>query len=723
MRYIKFCWLLVLGLLLGAGQGAVDAQDSAAPYLYYYSGYYHALVVERADGTDSRLLGEGLIPQSPHDLATGLLWSPSGEWLAWAVYTGSGPIMSYRDPVKAYALSVDGQRRLTTLESLEAIENIQWSPTEDLLLVVGYVHYESLYYKTSPLQIWMIDPERDNVVVQVEQSPPPVFNPEMGYIDAYWTPDGQQVVVTFYDETDNYVGGIRTIIVDRQGHSRQTFFDGPLFYGRQAKRLFNDVGLTLTNDPATSHLVVHDLLLEEEWHVPTALRPIEAVEWHEAVRGLWVTTRDPACHPTQASCTFALWQVRNGHTDLVVDDIVRLSPFIRIENGTQIRYVITAQRRVVQVDAQGRVNHLPVQLPEEVLGSDVFWRWAAGYLGVGIGPDDQWWGYDLATGRAFSLDNQPGEPRQFSVDGRYMAYMSEGAILYDTQTDETLRFSPDSHSDGTAADGLIVWHPTQNWFFTYDDSTVSGGGSGTNWIGVASADGRVRRELTLGYVSWAGWLPAQVDVSHLPAPTPLTPPYPEPVQQVYGINPHWSVPTALQWSPDSGQILYISVLNWAWLYDLQTGVRHVATLENLVPPTIVWERDADGRYQPVNLSADEIPPWEDDLLAVSANGRFGLYQDVQGDGLVVERATGVTVSTNTLTHGYIQSGALSPDGTYAVVCEWINVGGCSLYNIQTQQWVTELPPASSAAFSPDGRWLALAVSWDIWLWDVEALVR
>lgn len=96
MRRILYCicWLCCL-LLLGL---PATAQDDP-PYIYYYSGTLNGIVVERADGTDSRILGQGLMPEAAN-FVDGPGWSPDGRWFAWRGYVplefgGSAPRGSY----------------------------------------------------------------------------------------------------------------------------------------------------------------------------------------------------------------------------------------------------------------------------------------------------------------------------------------------------------------------------------------------------------------------------------------------------------------------------------------------------------------------------------------------------------------------------------------------------------------------------------------------------
>lgn len=101
-----------------------EAQTSDAPYLYYYSKPLNAFVIERADGTDSRTLGENVLPADA-EVVYGS-WSPSGKWLAWHTFSEMGII------------SADGQNNIIAL--VEGKKDFLWSSTQDILLAYdGYV--------------------------------------------------------------------------------------------------------------------------------------------------------------------------------------------------------------------------------------------------------------------------------------------------------------------------------------------------------------------------------------------------------------------------------------------------------------------------------------------------------------------------------------------------------------------------------------------------------
>lgn len=93
---------LVSGVLLpltGPPQ-AVRSQADAdlAPYLYYHSDLAGGMVLERADGTDSRMLVEDVSsPGAPTRHSSLIEWSPSGQYYLWRRYIRelTGPTLDY----------------------------------------------------------------------------------------------------------------------------------------------------------------------------------------------------------------------------------------------------------------------------------------------------------------------------------------------------------------------------------------------------------------------------------------------------------------------------------------------------------------------------------------------------------------------------------------------------------------------------------------------------
>src|SRR5690606_21366674 len=130
--------LIPLLLMLFALAFNMNAQlDEEPPYLYHYSRMLGGIIVERADGTDSRHLGKGVIPPGMTGIA-GPGWSPLGRYFA---VSGT----NYLDHVRAQGVYLFDSQNNSTTELLSFTRGIYetyelvWSPKDDWLIIIGTV--------------------------------------------------------------------------------------------------------------------------------------------------------------------------------------------------------------------------------------------------------------------------------------------------------------------------------------------------------------------------------------------------------------------------------------------------------------------------------------------------------------------------------------------------------------------------------------------------------
>src|SRR5690349_11466173 len=103
---------IALVVLFGFGivSSVTNAQESSkAPFMYYYSDFVDSWIIERADGTDSRMIGAGLTINDPFSME----WSHSGEWFAWT--SGFG---FFQIPFELWIVHRDGKHRITITDAL-----------------------------------------------------------------------------------------------------------------------------------------------------------------------------------------------------------------------------------------------------------------------------------------------------------------------------------------------------------------------------------------------------------------------------------------------------------------------------------------------------------------------------------------------------------------------------------------------------------------------------
>ena len=185
MRVFALMGLLVLMLSSVVAQD--DAALSDAPYIYYYSGALNGIVVERADGTDSRLIGQGLMKESALEVL-GPGWSPDGRWFAWRSIT---PLELTHRTGRGYAVSVNDES-LSLLNAFKCVHDMMWHPTRNILLVHGTVD-ESVECKREIPPIvtyWLLDADAQALLANIS------IESDLNYTlipPIYWYSDDQEL--------------------------------------------------------------------------------------------------------------------------------------------------------------------------------------------------------------------------------------------------------------------------------------------------------------------------------------------------------------------------------------------------------------------------------------------------------------------------------------------------------------------------------------------------
>jgi len=170
-----------------------DAQDEEvpAPYLYYYSGILNAFVMERADGTNSRMLAQDVMPKT-HNAIHRPDWSPSGEWLAWrsGEFGGLGPTY-----YSGWVIRSDNSQRLSILDhpsdAFVNVDVMEWAPDDDLLFVAET--NADANRENAVRRYLLIDAAEEEIVADYQFNPPYIqgdFSTQF-----IWLPDEQGVIV------------------------------------------------------------------------------------------------------------------------------------------------------------------------------------------------------------------------------------------------------------------------------------------------------------------------------------------------------------------------------------------------------------------------------------------------------------------------------------------------------------------------------------------------
>ena len=177
------------------GLHSASGGDDTVPYIYYHANIANAIVVERADGTDSRLIAPDAMPRDS-TVISDLDWSPSGEWMAWSsgMYNPYGGVIGY----STWIARSDGSNRLTLLDNVGRTLALKWSPIDDLLFV-AYLTRNLL------VKLAIIDPHANAVIAQTDYQ----FNYTGTWLEALpnsWMLDGSGIYFTLYLENTTLLG-------------------------------------------------------------------------------------------------------------------------------------------------------------------------------------------------------------------------------------------------------------------------------------------------------------------------------------------------------------------------------------------------------------------------------------------------------------------------------------------------------------------------------------
>jgi WD40 repeat protein len=170
--------ILCIAMLLGFGATA----QSDAPYVYYYSRLLGGWVIERADGTDSRLFAQDVMPPE-HQVVRQIGWSPSGEWFAWF----SAEQFSTVGPTRhvAWLVGIEGTSA-TYLTGVAELTNGYWSE-EGHLYLLDEQHDSKTIYRVDPIAQTI-----ETVDSAVPHQNPSAFGIESVYTDERAiSPDGR----------------------------------------------------------------------------------------------------------------------------------------------------------------------------------------------------------------------------------------------------------------------------------------------------------------------------------------------------------------------------------------------------------------------------------------------------------------------------------------------------------------------------------------------------
>lgn len=551
--------VFVLAFFLLLLMPVIDAQEAPAPYLYYYSGILNAFVIEHADGTDSRTLAQGVIPQT-HNEIDSPKWSPSGKWLAWrsAEYGGLSP-----SPYLGWIISSDGLKRLTILDhpdhTIVTVNVMEWASDADLLFVVQSLADEN--GDNISRQLLLINAEEEVVVVSYSYDTP-YFHADYG-VPFVWLSDGKGVVAYESDFQDGlFTSQIIALLIDGSVETE--------VYSAWATMGLSPDGRFAYISEDQAQLVVRELLDDSTETYPLANRLASPEFSQLSDQLIWSSDYNIAAYFMRQEDNFELWLLNRREQELTFlqtdvtdfrvrceNNIYRLCNGIWSPNGLRFIFKTTNETHWLFELYSQEITALG-DFPEY----DTI-TWANNSQQLILENEEDLYIYDVISQQhtlvsrliSYGIDIQQREGLPYfpSPDGAYMGLTSSRivSLLGGSSTDLTI------HSGAVYATSMVWeynWHKDGEWVITGSNVTYAGccGPQAYTVLNVNRSGVDNRRELTVRWGESAGWIPERV-VPHLAEGQPQS------VLQQPTLTHHFSDRViGLTWNPNSSEIATVT---------------------------------------------------------------------------------------------------------------------------------------------------------------------
>jgi WD40 repeat protein len=690
---------------------SVEAQTELAPFLYYYSDVLNAFVIERADGTDSRVFAEGVMPDT--NFVRGAGWSPSGKWFAWRGSDvngeGVGPYTG------AWIISADGTNRVNVFDELDGyIYYMEWSPVEDLLLVFvmpkSTVDRRPTYY--------MIDANAAKITFSVEI---PVY--EEGFAPFFWTPDGEYAVFNrrdpFYRDFVQHIW----FTVSKAGEVKEYRVDVDSW----------DVTTTDENgqisyvQPDGETIMVENLFSgDREMYSIAANHRIQTIIWSRDSSHAFIYALSPCAEGCRR---VSLWLLTRNQTELqqIAEDVFDYPDMLRynIDVPSFLWSRDGSSGVFVSADGMLKLLHLPSLKIDEVRDvkqhtSDGRFRimvrsyWLAdNQLLVTKGSDEPSIIYNVTPGEVIE--------RQIFQDGFYEVRISPdeahfaimdrfSATVVNVPTQNTIEYLP--HSGKASYRANYRWDVTSKWLFVVESHLFASGAKYPQDVtSVVNIDGTIQRELTTCPYNpvCADWLPESV-IPHLASgqPTPV-------IQEPTMTLAHKGEVIGAAWSPDSHYIA--SYARDQSLSIWEVGETQAVRTKILSSPEVCENHPApcyvswseNGRFVATGPLVDKQDHSGENL---------SLLWDIDlGKPLEVVKGRYVTWLKDENYTASSDREVYSPDGKQkAVVRDWTSV---EVMDLNSEQVIATLPTiwTNRVFWMPDSQRLVLHSEPQIIVWD------
>lgn len=492
----KAMLILLLTLLPVLPMHRVMGQ-STAPFLYYYSDVQSAFVIERADGSDRRILAA--FSNLKEHIAIGPGWSQSGKWFAAdivPVFQGMvGPSSA------AFVINREGGTLFSLLDKVAGNVEIDmyWSPTDDLLLV----KYVSRTNNSSSTRegFYILDALTKKIIA--ENSWPA----EQYFLDAKWTPDGKYVAL--YHLQGKPGVAMTLIAINGQSKGDQVIGDSCASYPPS----WSKDGKVAYLKPEEDILAVENPTSGTQSFFKMPAQVLRLIDWspdgsnaliytanscEEKLAQLWLLSLEsqkimPVMKDAQIPTIFSSSWSPSSKQALI------------ISGGTSLYRIVPTPLSVTKVDLK-----LSQQIDTLILTST-----KNKILTIGIQTPEKrvaFYIYDdsadimkkLVEGKT---DTAPLSFFSLSSDIKYLAYVIDGtgfirniATMKDIQI--TLLNDADNSQTGRSFANTL-WHPTEDWVIVFDNS------DGVLLANVIDVSKNMQRAIGRCFISLSciGWLP------------------------------------------------------------------------------------------------------------------------------------------------------------------------------------------------------------------------
>jgi hypothetical protein len=409
-----FVFLLVSSTLLIENFQA----SSPLPEIFYYSELESAFVREHVDGTKRSVLTPYVLPDED-DYITGPGWSSSGEWFAWTSASFGGTSGSQAD---IYILNArDTDVIVLTVAENEVVVALQWSPVDDLLLVllgdISDVYTEHFF---------LYDPSDKAIVISNLDAPL-----QTDSLTIEWSYDGRYFTVTYPR---------LSLLVDTRFESEPvkvlevvTDRGATCGYGL-APHWISDIEIVYGNGPITIENVAQDFRYSIE--IPSG-----------KVQGLtWSNDRTLALIYTLSEGVNLLWiySIETGELQLVDENVAYYGSCSRPDSLAawnphgDTAYFVDSDRHLYVLEATGDNVRVPIDNHVEMdVGAELIWR-ETGLIILANRPElfgKQVYAFDLLTNEVRQIVPETANEVIQSTDmSSYENYLMVGNRLIELST-------------------------------------------------------------------------------------------------------------------------------------------------------------------------------------------------------------------------------------------------------------------------------------------------